>query len=54
MSQTSHRAGVTLPEPMLYVALIEPEVHPNTGNIARLWTAEPGGAALGWAARVPH
>lgn len=28
-----------LSEPLLHVALIEPEIHPNTGNIARLCAA---------------
>jgi tRNA (cytidine/uridine-2'-O-)-methyltransferase len=30
---------LTLPAPLLHVALIEPEIHPNTGNIARLCAA---------------
>lgn len=38
-NQTEPAPTLALPEPLLHVALIEPEIHPNTGNIARLCAA---------------
>jgi tRNA (cytidine/uridine-2'-O-)-methyltransferase len=38
-SQNEREPALALPEPLLHVALIEPEIHPNTGNIARLCAA---------------
>lgn len=38
-SQKESEPPLALPEPLLHVALIEPEIHPNTGNIARLCAA---------------